>query len=174
MIIAVGSKNPTKIKAVKVVVNKLFPGAKVESVDVKSGVSDQPKTDEETMKGAITRAKNAQKATNADFGIGLEGGMHKIGKDWFECGWIAIVDKNGKIGIGSSSRWQVSKKISKPLLKGQELADVVNELTGRDDVHVKEGIMGLITKNHLPRYKAYSHGIIFAFAPFISNPIFWD
>ena len=110
MLIAVGSKNPAKIKAAKIVVKKLFPGAKVLAVDAPSKVSSQPKSDEEAIKGATNRAKYAKIQTNADYAIGMEGGVHKIGKKWFECGWIAIIDKNGKWGIGSSGRYEVSKK----------------------------------------------------------------
>ena len=174
MKIAVGSTNPAKLKAAKLAIKKIFPEAEVKAVNVKSGVSDQPKSDEESIKGAINRAKRALKKADADFGLGMEGGMHKIGSNHFESGWIAVIDKEGKIGLGSSARWQVSRKISKPLFKGKELAEVINEMTGRDDVHKKEGIMGLISNGHLPRHKTYSHGIIFAFAPFISDEIFWD
>lgn len=174
MKIAVGSINPAKLKAAKLAIKKLFPKAKIISVDVNSGVNAQPKSDEESIKGAVKRAKLALEKSHADYAIGMEGGMHKIGKNWFESGWIAVVDKSGRVGLGSSARWQVSKKISAPILKGQELAEVINKLTDRGDVHIKEGVMGLITNGYLPRHISYSHGIFFAFAPFISDPIFWD
>jgi non-canonical (house-cleaning) NTP pyrophosphatase len=29
-----------------------------------------------------------------EFGIGIEGGVQKIGDKWFECGWVCVVDKN--------------------------------------------------------------------------------
>jgi len=99
MKIAVGSENPAKLEAAKIVVKKLFSKAKVLAVKVNSGVDAQPKSDKETILGAINRAKIALKRAKADFGIGMEGGIHKIGKSWFECGWIAVVDKNGKIGL---------------------------------------------------------------------------
>lgn len=174
MNIAVGSINPSKLKAAKIVIKKIFPKAQIIALDVKSQVDNQPKSDDESIRGAVNRAKAALKKSGADFAIGMEGGMHKIGKDWFESGWIAVVDKKGRVGLGSSARWQVSQKISTPLLKGKELAEVINELTNRGDVHIKEGVMGLITNGHLPRYISYSHGILFAFAPFISDPKFWD
>jgi len=174
MLIAVGSKNPAKIKAAKIVVKKLFPGAKVLAVDAPSKVSSQPKSDEEAIKGATNRAKYAKIQTNADYAIGMEGGVHKIGKKWFECGWIAIIDKNGKWGIGSSGRYEVSKKLAEKIYSGKELGEVIDEITGRENVRNFEGAMGLITNGHLPRSKAYSHGILFAFAPFISDKKFWD
>ncbi len=26
----------------------------------------------------------------------LEGGIEKVGNQWFECGWISVIDSNGK------------------------------------------------------------------------------
>ena len=173
MLIAVGSKNPAKIKAARLVAKKLFPKAKVSGVEVNSGVDDQPKSEREAIKGAITRAKKAQKKLNADYGIGMEGGIHKISNKWFEGGWIAVVDKKGKIGLGSSARFEVSAKIHKRLLKGENLAQVIDNLAGDKDIAKKQGAMGVLTAGALPRHIAYSQGIIFAFAPFLSSPKYW-
>lgn len=173
MLIAVGSTNPAKIKSARLVAKKLFPNSKVSGVEVNSNVSDQPKSEGEAIKGAVNRAKKAQKKLNADFGIGMEGGIHKIGKKWFECGWIAVVDKKGKIGLGSSARFEVSPKIHKRLNGGEDLAQVIDDLAGRKDIAKKEGAMGVLTNGHLPRHIAYSHGILFAFAPFLSNKKYW-
>lgn len=174
MKIAVGSINPSKLKAVKIVVRKIFPKAQVIAVDVKSGVSNQPKSDDESVRGALNRAKAALKKSGADFAIGMEGGMHKINNDYFECGWVAVIDNKGNIGLGSSARYMLSAKITKKLLSGRELAHVMDELTGEKDTGKKGGAMGILTNNHLPRHIAYSHGVYFAFAPFISDPKFWN
>ena len=52
----------------------------------------------------------------ASFGIGMEGGVNPVtdgdGKTvWFECGMFCVVDKDGKVGVGSSARFQLSDKI---------------------------------------------------------------
>lgn len=64
-----------------------------------------------SCEGAINRAKSALKLSSGDFGVGLEGGLHQIGERWFESGWIAVVDKQGTIGLGSSGRFEVSLKV---------------------------------------------------------------
>ena len=174
MKIVVGSTNEAKIRAAELAIDKLFPGTKVTGVEVDSGVDNQPKSAEISLKGAINRAQNALKKTKADYAIGMEGGMHKVGERWFESGWIAVVDRKGNLGLGTSAHWQVSDKISKQLLAGKELRDVVIGLSGNPNIYQEEGVMGLISNKHLPRDLAYSHGIIFAFGPFISDPIFWD
>src|SRR3989344_4029632 len=96
MKVAVGSKNPVKIEAVKRAFEIIWPEKKwdVLGVEVSSGVSNQPMSDLESIKGATTRAKRAIKALKADFGVGLEGGLQKIKKDWFDCGWIVVINKN--------------------------------------------------------------------------------
>jgi len=92
---------------------------------VASGVSAQPMSDEESIEGATNRAKASLAATpSADFGVGMEGGIHKLGDKWYECGWIAVIDKKGTIGIGSSARFELSGKIMKEILAGKELATV--------------------------------------------------
>jgi inosine/xanthosine triphosphatase len=172
--IVVGSTNQAKLKAAQIAVGKLFPEVEVKSVKVDSGVGDQPTSDKEAIEGAVNRAKKAQEKANADFGIGMEGGFNKVGKHYFECGWVAVVDKRNKIGLGSSARFELSRKIIKQLCLRKELADVINNFTGRRNANEKEGMMGLVTNKHLPRATAYSHGVLFAFAPFISDPKFWD
>ena len=64
MRVAVGSTNPAKIKAVKAAFQKVWPDKKwvVEGVEVKSGVSDQPMSTSESIKGATNRAKRSLKA----------------------------------------------------------------------------------------------------------------
>lgn len=55
MKVVVGSKNKTKVGAVE----KVWKDAEITSLSVPSGVAAQPFSDEETMQGAINRAKRA-------------------------------------------------------------------------------------------------------------------
>jgi len=105
MLFAVGTTNQAKLAAVEGVIAKLFEAEnkslEIKGVTVSSGVGDQPISAEETMLGAQNRAKAALAAVpTADFGIGLEGGLEKIGDLYFECGWMAVVDRQGKLGLG--------------------------------------------------------------------------
>ena len=177
MVIALGSTNPAKISAAKIGFGKVFPNEKIKvlGINVKSGISNQPMSDEESIKGAINRAKAALKSVkNADYGAGMEGGIHQIGRNWFESGWIAIINKERKLGLGTSARWQMSSKVMSQLDGKNELAHIFQELAQVENAKDVGGVMGLVTKNHLPRDVAYSHGVIFALAPFFSEPEFWD
>jgi len=172
---AVGSQNPSKVACAQLIGNRLFDSVDVIGVSVSSSVADQPSCDEECIEGAINRARRAlERVEDADYGIGMEGGFHRIGDRVFESGWIVVVDRNGKIGIGSSARMELSRRVFARMQEGLELGAVTDELTGRKGVAQQEGYMGLITLGHVPRVEAYSHGLLFAFAPFISDPMFWE
>src|SRR3972149_5693031 len=115
MKVVVGSTNPVKIEATKRAFQKVWPKNKwqVVGIEVPSGVSHQPMTD-----------KVAIKSARADFGVGLEGGLQKFEGIWFDTGWIVIVDKNGKEGIGSTIRMQNAPKTIRMVKAGMELGHV--------------------------------------------------
>ncbi|CBZ29219.1 conserved hypothetical protein [Leishmania mexicana MHOM/GT/2001/U1103] len=175
---AVGTTNRAKGESVVTVVNKCFPNEthEVRLCGVSSGVSDQPMSAEETQRGALNRAKAALEVTSdADYGVGLEGGIEHIAGRWFECGWMVVLErKTGKCGIGSSARFEMSETIMRPILnEGKELAEVIDNLTGEKDVRSGLGAMGVLTAGRLGRAAAYEHGLVFALAPFLSDSKYW-
>jgi inosine/xanthosine triphosphatase len=174
MKVAVGSLNPVKVSAVKQAFEKIFPDETwiVEGVSVKSGVSDQPMSDRETIRGARTRAKRALKTLNADYGVGLEGGLHQLGKQWFDTGWMVIADKNGNEGIGSTIRMRAPQKMMALIHTGMELGDVNDILFQRKNSKQAEGHFGLMTKNAVTRTSAYVDALIAALTPFIHPHLF--
>jgi inosine/xanthosine triphosphatase len=177
---AIGTKNPAKLKCVELSAKQCFPN--VDHVftpfPVPSNISDQPLSDDECIQGAENRAKGALAAVpEATHGVGLEGGVSKIGDKWFECGWICVVERStGRVGLGSSARFLMSRKLMTPILEEKkELAEVMDALSGQTDVRSGLGAMGVLTDGHLDRVEAYSHGMTFALAPFLSDPsVYWD
>lgn len=174
MKIAVGSQNIVKINACKTAFNKVWPNIDwiVEGIEVDSEVSKQPMTDEESIRGAINRAKKAIKLLKADFGVGLEGGMQQIGNYWFDCGWIAIVDKNSKIGLGSSLKILVPEKMMTLIRQGKELGDVIDIFFKGKNLKQKNGHFGCMTNNAVTRTSGYVDGIISSLVRFIHPELF--
>lgn len=67
------------------------------------------------------------------------------------------------------------RSIARELLTGRtELCEIVDRLSGLTGVRSKQGFMGVVTNNLLPRAECYEQGVIFAFAPFISSPVYWS
>ena len=131
-------------------------------------------TDEETIAGALNRARGAlEKFPEASFGIGLEGGIQQTSGRYFESCWVAVCDATGKQGIGCSAKFELSNRFMEHILAGEELATVIDRLSGQTDVRSSQGAMGIVTNGVLCRTESMTHGIIFAFASFVSDARYW-
>lgn len=160
MRINVGTKNPTKLGAVKETVKeyKLLRKAEVQGIEVASDVSEQPKSLEETVSGAMTRARRAFKS--CDYSIGIESGLMKVphtktgSMDVSVC---AIYDGK-RYHLGMSCAFEFPPKIVKMI---HELGIDSNEafyragLTKDPKIGYSEGIISLLTKGRVTR-KAYT------------------
>lgn len=175
MNVAVGSTNPVKIGAVKEAFQAAFPNEKIEIIGymVKSRVSDQPMSDDESINGATNRANEALKMGKADFGVGLEGGIQKIGEKWFDCGWVVIVNKEGKMGIASSVRIETPMKMMNLIHQGKELGDVVDILSGQTNTKQAGGHFGFMTNGIINRKEGYMHGAVMALSRFLHSEL-WE
>ena len=162
MQIAIGSTNPVKVRAVKNIARKIFPKAKIVALEVPSGVPAQPRGDEQTQRGAIQRARAARRAANADWGVGLEGGIIENEFGTMTCAWVAIVDRRGRIGIGGSTNLLLPRQIAARLKRGAELGDAMDEFANVRGVKRKMGAIGVLTKGLFDRRRAYE--ILFALA----------
>lgn len=156
MEIAIGTMNPVKIAAVKQAFTG-FPEAVFLPAAVSSGVSPQPFSDEETVKGAINRAKNALYHAGADLGIGLEGGIHETGDSFFLCNWGALAVKNGETIEAGGARIKLPQEIGLAVKGGRELGDVMDEYTKQHNVRHKEGAVGIFTAGFVTRTEMFSH-----------------
>lgn len=169
MEVAVGSKNPVKIEAVKLAFEALWPEQewRVSGVDVASGVPDQPMNDAESIQGAHNRAERALKALSADYGVGLEGGLQKTGSRWLDCGWVSVIAKDGNEGIGSTVKMVVPKKMMDLIHAGNELGDVCDMVFNEQDLRRGAGHFGIMTKNQITRTRGYKDGVIAALTYFV-------
>jgi inosine/xanthosine triphosphatase len=169
MLVAVGSQNPVKIESVRLAFVTVWPAEDwaVRGCSVASGVADQPMTDDEARQGARTRAVNAIATLNADYGVGLEGGLQQLDDLWFNSGWVHIVDANGRLGIGSTLKMIVPPALMKLVLAGHELGHACDLLF--DGTNTKQGIghFGLMTDNAIHRTGAFRDAVIAALASFL-------
>lgn len=171
MIIAVGSLNPLKHDAVKIGFSKVWPNESLEIVPAKvsSDVSEQPLTGEETLLGSKTRAKAALDAiSKADYGVGIEGGLHQLNDDWFSCSWITIIDRQGNIGRGASASCPIPAHLMELVHQGKHMSEVCRIIYGVQDLGTKQGYFGLMTNNAITRTSGYADGVIMAMANFIT------
>lgn len=170
MKVVVGSTNPVKVEAVRVVVGGVWQDAVVEGVEIASGVGEQPMSEEETRRGAINRARGARQL--GDMGVGIEGGVCLIGGKLFECAWAAVVDERHKVGLGGGLYFELPESIAKRIRQGEELGPIMQELM-RYDIKRSEGAVGVLTGGRLTRQTACEQILESALVRFIS-PEWYD
>jgi inosine/xanthosine triphosphatase len=169
MIVAVGSLNPAKIEAARLAFGAVWPG-RVESVrgcGVSSGVAAQPMTDAETIRGARNRAAEAIGVGQADYAVGIEGGLEQTEGSWFNSSWAVVVDRASREGVGSTLRMQVPLALMELVLAGQELGEACDLAFGRTNANRAEGFVGLMTGNAIHRTGALCDAVIAALTPFL-------
>jgi inosine/xanthosine triphosphatase len=175
--VLVGSENPVKIEATKEAFSKFFENVEVIGIKVKSKVSAQP-INSETFEGAKNRALelkkiNEKRNLKAKFFVGIEGGIVNIYSKWFALGVMCIIDDKGRVGYGTSPLFELPEQITKHLLNGVELGDIVDKLTGKKDTKKKGGAIGFFTKGIMDRKDLYVDGLIVALVPFLNEDLFF-
>jgi len=177
MKIIVGSQNPVKIEATKEVFRKYFGQTNVIGIDVLSEVSAQP-VDEEMFEGAKNRALHLKKLSEeenlgADFFVGIEGGIVKRYSRWFASGAACIIDNQERLGYGLSPCVELPEGIVDKLLSGSELGEVMEQISGKDNIKQKEGAIGFLSKGMMDRKDLYIHSLIAALVPLINKELYF-
>lgn len=168
MHVAVGSTNPVKKRAVEGVVTE-FDGSVV-AVAVDSGVSEQPSSVEETVAGAKNRARRALEATDADYGVGLEGGVTR-----FEyvpgvrlIMWACVTDGE-RLEVASGPSLRLPDSVGARLDAGEELGPVMDDRLGTNNIAEAEGAAGVLTGGLTSRTQALTEAVACAAGPFVTT-----
>lgn len=174
MRIVVASRNPVKIAATTQAFEELFPNEKLEviPVDVDSGAGDQPDSDEATRLGARTRVFNSRKVKpQADFWVGLEGGIEIIDEQLMAFAWMAVLGRVGDISVARSPTLPLPPAVKDLLVGGLELGEANDRVFST--VHSKQGggAFGLLTDGLYTREGIYAQTMILALIPFV-NPLY--
>jgi inosine/xanthosine triphosphatase len=157
MKVIIGSKNPVKIAAVKRAFTTCFPNEDIQYVDQEtaSGVADQPLTLEETMQGAINRAKNASN-NDASYSVGLEGGIffQKVGgrEEGIELSWACVLDcQTGRYQLASGPGFPVLPSILQHIHAGENLSDALEIEYKLVNAGAAKGYVGWLSDNIIDR-----------------------
>lgn len=169
MRIIVSSKNPVKIAACKAAFETAFPDAELEIIaaSVPSGVSEQPASDDESRLGAFNRARNARQLhANADFWVGLEGGLEWIEGEPMASAWMVVTNKNGQLGQARTPTLPLPPAVKELLLQGLELGEANDRIFATAHSKQAGGAYGLLTNNLMTRESVYTQALILALLPF--------
>lgn len=157
MKIIVGSKNKVKVEAVAEIL-KDYPHlshADVEGAEADSGVSAQPKSLDETIKGAMNRARTV--FSNCDYSIGLESGLMEVPhtKGGYMDLCVCAIYDGTEFHLGLSSAWEFPDKAITDLMVngGMDMSQAINKagLTKNPAIGSEEGAIGILTKGRMDR-----------------------
>ncbi|MCL6260068.1 inosine/xanthosine triphosphatase [Aquiflexum sp. TKW24L] len=173
-LVIVGSRNPVKISCTDGGFHQVFEGTYlVEGLNVSSDVDAQPIGDEQTYKGAFNRAKNSKIVfPEADFWVGIEGGVEKFQGELAAFAWVVIMNKNGKIGKAKTSLFFLPKAIADLVDGGMELGTADDEFFKQENSKEKDGAVGILTKGALNRKNYYQQAVILALIPFLKEDLY--
>lgn len=170
--IIVASENPVKMKAVKEGFLAFYSSVEVHGVKVNSGVPDQPLNDLETKLGAHNRAANAKlEIPEADFWIGIEGGIEHSEKGTAAFAWVVILSKT-KSGESRTSTFLLPNKVTQLINAGEELGIAIDTVFNQENSKQKQGAVGSLTKNKISRTQLYNQSVQLALVPFINPDLF--
>ena len=170
--VAVGSRNPVKGAAVRAVLGRVAPQATLETVAAASGVPDQPFGDVETIAGARARAIAARAATDADLGVGLEGGVVDGPEGMRTCAWCVVVDREGREGVGGSLAMPLPDAVAQMIRGGMELGHAMDALVAAHGTKYGAGAVGILTAGLIDRQGAYEVLVTYALAPFLRRELY--
>lgn len=171
----VASRNPVKLDAVRRAASSVLPEhtCHVSGVAVRSGVADQPRSDHETHCGARQRARAArQERPDADYWIGLEGGVEDDGDDLLAFAWVSILGSSGAVGRARSAAFLLPPAVAILVRSGVELGEADDRVFGRSGSKQQEGAVGLLTDGRLSRTDLYAQAVELAWIPFQQPGLF--
>ena len=177
VLILVGSENPVKLESVRVAFSQYFNPVDVVGRKVPSFVPDQP-LNGDTYLGARNRVQELQKLNlreqlNADFFVGIEGGVVEMYGTWMCNGVMYIMDRLGKSSYGTSAHFQLPPSVLDKVKEGIELGDLTDALTGQHNTKQKGGVIAYLTKGAMDRKALYVPGLIVALVPFVNREIYF-
>jgi inosine/xanthosine triphosphatase len=164
--IVVGSLNHVKVEAVRTVMERIYGYVRITAADVPSEVPPQP-FEEQTRQGAVNRARNA--LGNHDLSVGIEAGVFEMKDGLYDFQYCAVLDKNGKLTVGTGMGFMYPEKIAEEVRSGATVGDAVHTIYGNTDIGKKQGAVGLLSKGLIDRKTLTEQSVTAAMIPRI-----WD
>ncbi|MBM7585024.1 inosine/xanthosine triphosphatase [Bacillus pakistanensis] len=157
MLVAIGTKNPAKVKAVKDGFAQENAHFIFKSYKTESDVSEQPFSDEETAIGAMNRAKCVLAISGGDIGIGLEGGVMETPFGLALTNWGALATSTQPPIIAGGERIILPESIAERLRSGEELGPVMDDYSQREGIRHREGAIGIFSNGKITRHDMFYH-----------------
>lgn len=167
MKIIVGTKNDAKLQAVREVIADylILKEAELIGKEISSGISDQPKSFEETVRGAQNRAKGVFDGNGLS--IGLESGLVEVplSQNGFMDICVCAIYDGKKFSMGISSGFECPKEVNRLIFEeGLNMTEACNKigLSSNPKLGSAEGMIGILTKGRVDRKEYTKQALIMA------------
>ena len=164
--IVVGSTNHVKVEAVRDVMEKVFGDVRVTGTEVDSGVPDQP-FEEQTRQGAINRARAA--LGDHDMAVGIEAGVFEKDEGLYDIQYCAIIDRSGRITVGTGSGFMYPPAVAELVRKGQTVGEAMKAVFEQPDIGKGQGAIGYLSRGLLDRKALTEQSVIAAMVPRLND-----
>ncbi|MCK5292437.1 MAG: pantetheine-phosphate adenylyltransferase [Thermoplasmata archaeon] len=171
LVVNVGSKNKAKIWATRDVFLKVFKKVEIHGIEVEDKGPENP-MDDQVKEGAISRAKES--IGNADFGIGIEGGMVELDELGAKCmvHYCAIVDKKGNVTLGHGPGFHLPKSVSDMAIEGVPLSEVMRRFLNLDQIEEEKGTVGHLSDGKTTRKILAEQAVLMALLPRLRSDLY--
>ncbi len=177
LIVAVGSRNPSKIRGVKKAFEKTYKTyVKILNYAVKTSLPPQPIGLSLTIRGAVERALAIKSKVSADFYVGLEAGLVPIPATitgYMDFQIAAIMDNENKVTLGFGPGFEFpSNAIEYVLRGGREIEEAMVKISEIENIGDKMGAIGFLTNNVITRENLSELAVIMALVPRIKRNLY--
>src|SRR3989338_4699185 len=156
MKINIGSINTVKVGAVSEIIQDYphLSDAVLRELQTDSGVSVQPKSLEETIQGAMNRAKNV--FDDCDYSIGIESGLMHVPntKTGYMNVCVCVIFDGKEFHIGLGPAFEYPGDVTRLVFEeGLDIDQAFFKagLTDNQDIGSAEGVIGSLTKGRITR-----------------------
>jgi inosine/xanthosine triphosphatase len=166
MKINIGTKNEIKISALREVATgyDFLKNAEVKGIGADSDVADQPKSLEETVRGAKNRAKAAFK--DCDLAAGIEDGLMAVPGTFTGCMNVTVAAfyDGERYYLGLSSAFEYPPGAIKSVKRGLDINQAFYKMNLTNDPKIgsAQGAVGILTKGRWLRKDTVKQAIIAA------------
>jgi inosine/xanthosine triphosphatase len=173
-LVAVGSQNPAKTSGTRRAFSRFFPDIELTGVETDSSVRPQPLTLDETIQGALARAKQALQARRGvDYGVGIEAGLAAFGEESLNLQIAVVMGVSGGFSLGSSSGFMIPGTVVRQMqTSGVELDRLAIGLGAREELGEEEGVVYPLTRGKVSRVDLVDQSVTMALIPWVNREIY--
>lgn len=166
--VAVGSKNPVKLRATRNVFRALVGRVRVIGVKVEKPFA-QPLNQAQIIEGAVSRAEQALRAGSYDFGVGIEAGLVPVPRTrsgFVDVQWCVILDREGNFTLGHGSGFEYPLDVTdEVIVRKREVSEAMERLSGIERIGERMGAIGYLSRGRLTRTRLTEQAVFMAMLP---------